>query len=434
MPEPFSDERLNQLRQRWERDPKSRAFLQLAEEYRRAGRLPDALHVLRAGLEEHPTYLAAQVALGRCLVETDAPDAAIEILERAVARDPAQLVANKLLVEAYLAKGQAGKARERLELYKLFNDHDAEIESLEARIRALGGATPAATGALKRGPVRERAPFDLPAPQTLPEMAFAPEFAHPRSLARTDTAPQEPFGPLFAPGAARRVDSAFAEQGIFALAPVVLAEPEPVVALDVVETPAEESTPAAPVDWESAAWPTGSARIELPPAAPAPGLSALAVPAADLPANLPAEWPAEVPAELPFDLLADLPAEVQPEPVSVAVEALAEPAPLPLPAEPPAPLEPASSTLGDLYLAQGHLDEAEESFQSVLRSRPGDASALAGLESVRLQRGDEAAVFADDLAVTEEPNVIVGGLTTRKAALLKEYLARIRRGAKRHVS
>ena len=130
---PRSRKRLNQLRQRWERDPKSRAFLQLAEEYRRAGRLSDALHVLRAGLEEHPTYLAAQVALGRCLVETDAPDAAIGILERAVARDPAQLVANKLLVEAYLAKRQAGKARERLELYKLFNDHDAEIESLEAR-------------------------------------------------------------------------------------------------------------------------------------------------------------------------------------------------------------------------------------------------------------------------------------------------------------
>ncbi|MDQ1348921.1 MAG: Tetratricopeptide repeat protein, partial [Acidobacteriota bacterium] len=123
---------------------------------------------------------------------------------------------------------------------------------------------------------------------------------------------------------------------------------------------------------------------------------------------------------------------------SAAVEALAAPAPLPAeplaPLAPLAPLEPASSTLGDLYLAQGHLDEAEESFQSVLRSRPGDASALAGLESVRLQRGDEAAVFADDLAATEEPNVIVGGLTTRKAALLKEYLARIRRGAKRHVS
>jgi tetratricopeptide (TPR) repeat protein len=94
----------------------------------------------------------------------------------------------------------------------------------------------------------------------------------------------------------------------------------------------------------------------------------------------------------------------------------------------------ASSTLGELYLAQGHLDEAEESFHSVLKSRPGDATALAGLESVRLQRGEEAAIFAEEVSVIEVPEVIVGGLTARKAALLKDYLARLRRGAKRHVS
>ena len=94
----------------------------------------------------------------------------------------------------------------------------------------------------------------------------------------------------------------------------------------------------------------------------------------------------------------------------------------------------ASATLGELYLAQGHLDEAEESFQSVLQSRPGDTAALAGLESVRQQRGDEAAAFAEDVPAVEEPHVIVGGLTARKAALLKDYLERIRRGARRHVS
>lgn len=432
MPEPFSAERLNQLRQRWERDPKSRAFLQLAEEYRRAGRLPDALHVLKAGLEEHPTYLAAQVALGRCLVETDAPDAAIEILERAVARDPAQLVANKLLVEAYLAKGQAGKARERLDLYKLFNDRDAEIEPLEARIRALGGAASAPTGAARRSAEREMRGnplFELPALQALPEITLEPELALARARASfssrspspspspSDTAPREPFGALFGRGAVQRIESAFVEQGIFALAPPVLAEPEPSASTPAVETAAGEAAAAAPVDWESAAWPTGSAQIEPPPAAP--DFSVPPVPAAQLGAELPAESPAELPDELPA------------EPVFADVEELAAASATPQPGDTP---RPASSTLGELYLAQGHLDEAEESFQSVLHSRPGDAAALAGLESVRLQRGDEAAAFADDLAASDVPNVIVGGLTARKAALLKEFLARIRRGAKRHVS
>ena len=104
----------------------------------------------------------------------------------------------------------------------------------------------------------------------------------------------------------------------------------------------------------------------------------------------------------------------------------------------PAPAEAAprtaSATLGELYLSQGHLDEAEESFLSVLQTRPGDSAALAGLESVRLQRGDESGAFSEEVTVAEESNVIVGGLTARKAALLKDFLARIRRGAQRHVS
>ena len=71
----------------------------------------------------------------------------------------------------------------------------------------------------------------------------------------------------------------------------------------------------------------------------------------------------------------------------------------------------------------------------MLRDRPDDAAALAGLESVRGLRGDEAEAFlSEESAVAEESNLIVGGLTARKATLLKDYLARIRRGAQRHVS
>ena len=317
LPEPFSAERLNELRQRWERDPKSRAFLQLAEEYRRGGRLGDAVQVLEAGLKEHPTYLSAQVALGRCLLENGKPAPASALLERAVARDPTQLVANKLLVEAYLAAGQPTKARERLELYKLFNDRDVEIEPLEARIRALDGLPPAPLGPAKRGAQRvfpEAPVFELPAVAAPPEVRL--ELPPPRASPGMG-APGEPFGKLYSAGSRRRIEAAFLEAGIFSLPPP----------------------------------------------------------------------------------------------------------------------KPASATLGELYLAQGHFAEAEENFQSVLRDRPDDAAALAGLESVRGLRGDEAEAFlSEESAVAEESNLIVGGLTARKATLLKDYLARIRRGAQRHVS
>lgn len=424
LPEPFSAEHLSQLRQRWERDPKSRAFLQLAEEYRRAGRLDDAVHVLQAGLQEHPTYLSAQVALGRCLMESGQPDAAAEILERAVARDPTQLVANKLLVEAYLAKGQAAKASERLNLYKLFNDRDAEIAPLEARIRALQGL-PQAAATMKRGAAGmpptpagpaafDHALFDLPAVEALPELALEPALSTQRSPGGVPM--REPFGRVYASGAAQRIESAFAQQGIFALAPPAVPAPHPpITPLAALPTPIAAVlaiAPAANVEWESQSWPDASAPVdeEVAAALPDPAM------AKEVP---------QPPAQ--FDRESDSPAP------AATAEALTDSAvapALPVSAAPKA----ASATLGELYLAQGHLDEAEESFQSVLQSRPGDTAALAGLESVRQQRGDEAAAFAEDLPAVEESRVIVGGLTARKAALLKDYLERIRRGARRHVS
>jgi tetratricopeptide (TPR) repeat protein len=437
LPEPFSAERLNQLRQRWERDPKSRAFLQLAEEYRRGGRLSDAVHVLEAGLEEHPTYLAAQVALGRCLLESGAPAKASELLERAVARDPTQLVANKLLVEAYLAMEQAGKARERLDLYKLFNDRDADIETLESRIRALDGLPAAPPRPPKRGApgaASEGAVFHLPPVPLLPEVRLdLPAPARPLA--------GEPFGRLYASGAVHRIESALAEGGIFVLAPPRLSAPAP-AAERAEASPATDATEVAPRSASPAiATNAATAATAATPASAASDIEGLET-------VFDVFEPESVSAPASFSPDAGMPVEAEPGPeAEVEPESRGE---LELEAEPrfeeplggtPAPAyavpdthPPASSTLGDLYLAQGHLAEAEESFQAVLRSRPDDAVALAGLQSVRSQRGEEAAAFNEETVADEEPHLIVGGLTARKASLLKDYLARIRRGGKRRVS
>ena len=130
-------DRLNQLRARWEADPSSRIFLQLAEEYRHLGRVQDALAVLERGLKEHPGYLSALVAKGRCHIELGEAEAARVVLERVVKQDATQMVANKLLVRAYLETGDPVKARERLDLYTLLNDSDPEIDDLRRRINQL---------------------------------------------------------------------------------------------------------------------------------------------------------------------------------------------------------------------------------------------------------------------------------------------------------
>ena len=47
------------------------------------------------------------------------------------------MVANKLLVRAYLETGEPDKARERFDLYSLLNDSDPEIEELRRRLNVL---------------------------------------------------------------------------------------------------------------------------------------------------------------------------------------------------------------------------------------------------------------------------------------------------------
>ena len=79
-----TDARLAALRQRWEQDPSSRALLQLTEEYRRVGRVQEAIQVLELGLQRQPNNMAAQVALGRCRLETGRLESAIEVLEQVI--------------------------------------------------------------------------------------------------------------------------------------------------------------------------------------------------------------------------------------------------------------------------------------------------------------------------------------------------------------
>ena len=136
MTDGFPD-RLTQLRARWQGDPSSRVFLQLAEEYRHLGRVQDALEVLESGLREHPGYLSALVAKGRCLLELGDAGAARGVLERVVQQDATQMVANKLLVRAYLETGEPERAGQRLDLYSLLNDSDPEIAELRQRVVAM---------------------------------------------------------------------------------------------------------------------------------------------------------------------------------------------------------------------------------------------------------------------------------------------------------
>ena len=91
--------RITELEARIARDPASIAFAQLAEEYRRDGRLDDAVRVCRDGLAQHPDYPSARLTLGRALVEQGHPDQARAEFERVAREGPDNLAAVRAIEE-----------------------------------------------------------------------------------------------------------------------------------------------------------------------------------------------------------------------------------------------------------------------------------------------------------------------------------------------
>ena len=93
------DSRITDLERRVANDPASIAFAQLAEEYRRSGRLDDAIRVCQAGLARHPDYPSARVTLGRALLAQGLHDEARLQLEAAAAAAPDNIAARRALEE-----------------------------------------------------------------------------------------------------------------------------------------------------------------------------------------------------------------------------------------------------------------------------------------------------------------------------------------------
>jgi tetratricopeptide (TPR) repeat protein len=90
---------IDELRRRVQKDPASIAFAHLAEELRKAGQYDEAVHVCRAGLERHPTYLSAHVTLGRALLALQQYGEARTEIEYVLRVAPDNLLAIKCMNE-----------------------------------------------------------------------------------------------------------------------------------------------------------------------------------------------------------------------------------------------------------------------------------------------------------------------------------------------
>lgn len=114
------------------KEPGSKAFIPLAEEYGKAGMWEEAVAVLEDGLKMYPSFITAMVGLGRAYDQLNQPVKAKAILEEAVKLSPENLRAHRTLAKIYSAQGDKEAALRSCNVILSVNPQDQEALSIRA--------------------------------------------------------------------------------------------------------------------------------------------------------------------------------------------------------------------------------------------------------------------------------------------------------------
>jgi len=128
-------EDIEKLKEKVKKDPNSKLFVPLAEEYRKTGMLDEAISVLMTGITSQPGYTSARVSLGKVYLEKKMAPAAKEEFEKVISAIPDNLFAHKKLAEIYRDSGEKeraiGEYRVVLKLNPLDDDAVSNLETLQ---------------------------------------------------------------------------------------------------------------------------------------------------------------------------------------------------------------------------------------------------------------------------------------------------------------
>jgi tetratricopeptide (TPR) repeat protein len=458
--------KIEELRARIKTDPKSRLFFPLAEELRKMGALDEAEEALRAGLEQHPTYLSAWVSLGRVLRERGNSQGVIDVLTKALQIDPGNVVAARILADTYLETDQKVEA---IKKYKLVHallpqdqDVDALIERLDAELNPpepsprpelsedaplasiereeLSSSESPHSDGSPEGPVSGEAvasedglPADTAAPATFPQgIEYVPPAAAPAPADFTSGAKTPDFEPAVTPDVPIPEEPGFSHPSQFdETAPLrydshafAIEQPAGMHITGPQDDVADGTMRIEPATDSAFSW----------AAEAAPESSVGAMPVAERSDDLfspigetQGSWP-EVPAAA-ADNRESLAGQVA-DPIEVPTE---EPSPpfdsqpahmahrveepslrTAEPSEHPADDVTNTITMGDLYARQGLVDDAREIYSRVLERDPGNESIRARLDDLQQQPAPAQPASA----------------AAAKSARLEAWLSKVKRGSR----
>lgn len=115
---------------KYQEDPSSRVFAPLAEAYRKAGLIDEAIEIAREGLRLHPQFTGGRVALSRALFDKKLYADVLTELQNVVQEAPDNLVAQRLVAESSLMLGRVAEALTAYKMLLYFTPQDTEISQI----------------------------------------------------------------------------------------------------------------------------------------------------------------------------------------------------------------------------------------------------------------------------------------------------------------
>ena len=358
--------RIDELRKKFDENPR-RYFAPLANEYRKIGDFEQAIFICQEFLPQQPGHMSGHIVYGQALFESGRHDEARSVFETALALDPENLIALRHLGDIARAHGDAETARA---WYRRVLESDPRNDEIAAILTSLDTDTPSAP-ATSSQPAADAPPGDGSGSLTIESAIGAATGGEEVSAA----ASPDPIGtdPLTtAPSESNFDDIAklFTSAAAPATPPPSSAEQSAKSSEDSLNL-IHEGEDVLTTDTTTAA----EARAHLDALVEGREVAKPVEPAA-------AAEPAPSSFSLPFleGLTSPPPAaEIPPEPV-------VSPAPPPASSPTPEPVRAGTAdassafvteTMAELYVKQGHREQAVEVYRQLVQRNPGD-EALAG--------------------------------------------------------
>jgi tetratricopeptide (TPR) repeat protein len=363
---------IEKLEKRWAENPKGRNFAPLADAYRKAGELDRAIELCTAGLERHPDYVSAHIVFGRCLIDQKNDAGASDVFRKVLQLDPENVLALKILADIAERGGRFDEAADWLGRLILADPMNGEAAEHLARAKSKA-AQAAPAQALSPEPVARFVPEPAP-PQPHRDLGIEHVSEEPTSPSldvKGAPADIETFDGTLDFNAVAH--SAAKADGIEVQEEVEL-KPQDLVVEGLAQTQYETGMFGTPPDRaEQDDGPTIDLPLIMPddvaeaepPAPSAPASPAPAAQRAPAVAGAAGSVGAQPPAAVALsddDGAADTAALSRAEPVL-------------------------TETMAELYLRQGHQEDALRVYQALLAKRPADARLRGRVESLTGRAG-----------------------------------------------